>query len=85
MTIAEESLALHYEKKGKIEVISTVPVTNAAELSLAYTPGVEGVKRFVPDTVRSAGHTPCPLTVIIDSQGGDLYELGPQAYPDSVK
>ena len=40
MTIAEESLALHYEKKGKIEVISTVPVTNAAELSLAYTPGV---------------------------------------------
>lgn len=40
MTIAEESLALHYEKKGKIEVISTVPVRNAEDLSLAYTPGV---------------------------------------------
>lgn len=40
MTIAEESLALHYEKKGKIEVISTVPVQNAKDLSLAYTPGV---------------------------------------------
>ena len=40
MTIAEESLALHYEKKGKIEVVSTVPVGNARDLSLAYTPGV---------------------------------------------
>lgn len=40
MTIAEESLALHYEKKGKIEVVSTVPVRDAKDLSLAYTPGV---------------------------------------------
>ena len=40
MTIAEESLALHYEKKGKIEVVSTVPVNDAKDLSLAYTPGV---------------------------------------------
>ncbi|MCC8047635.1 MAG: NAD-dependent malic enzyme [Oscillospiraceae bacterium] len=40
MTIAEESLALHYEKKGKIEVVNTVPVSDAHDLSLAYTPGV---------------------------------------------
>ena len=40
MTIAEESLALHYEKRGKIEMISTVPVNGAKDLSLAYTPGV---------------------------------------------
>lgn len=40
MTIAEESLALHYQKKGKIEVISTVPVNDSKDLSLAYTPGV---------------------------------------------
>ena len=38
--IAEESLKLHYEKKGKIEVISTVPVKTREDLSLAYTPGV---------------------------------------------
>ena len=38
--IAEESLKLHYEKRGKIEVVSTVPVENARDLSLAYTPGV---------------------------------------------
>lgn len=38
--IAEASLKLHYEKKGKIEVISTVPVKDRNDLSLAYTPGV---------------------------------------------
>lgn len=40
MTIAEESLKLHYEKKGKIEVVSTVAVKSKEDLSLAYTPGV---------------------------------------------
>ena len=40
MTIAEESLKMHYEKKGKIEVNTTVSVSDAHDLSLAYTPGV---------------------------------------------
>ena len=40
MTIAEESLKLHEEKRGKIEVISRVPVNGKEDLSLAYTPGV---------------------------------------------
>jgi malate dehydrogenase (oxaloacetate-decarboxylating) len=40
MSIFEESLAFHYEKKGKIEVISTVSVGSKADLSIAYTPGV---------------------------------------------
>ena len=40
MNYAEESLRLHGQWKGKIEVVSTVPVTNREELSLAYTPGV---------------------------------------------
>ena len=40
MTIAEESLALHYEKKGKIEVVTNVEVKDKKDLSLAYTPGV---------------------------------------------
>lgn len=38
--IAEESLKLHYEKKGKIEVVSRVHVASSEDLSLAYTPGV---------------------------------------------
>lgn len=40
MSIAEESLKMHYEKKGKIEVISTVKIASKEDLSLAYTPGV---------------------------------------------
>ncbi|HIV17465.1 MAG TPA: NAD-dependent malic enzyme [Candidatus Alectryocaccobium stercorigallinarum] len=40
MDYAKESLRLHGEWKGKIEVISTVPVATKDDLSLAYTPGV---------------------------------------------
>ncbi|MBR3069812.1 MAG: NAD-dependent malic enzyme [Lachnospiraceae bacterium] len=40
MNYAEESLKLHGECKGKIEVISRVPVKTKDDLSLAYTPGV---------------------------------------------
>jgi malate dehydrogenase (oxaloacetate-decarboxylating) len=40
MSIQEESMRAHGEWKGKIEVVSTVAVTNKKELSLAYTPGV---------------------------------------------
>ncbi len=37
---AAESLKMHYEKRRKIEVVSTVPVRTREDLSLAYTPGV---------------------------------------------
>ena len=40
MDYAKESLRLHGEWKGKIEVVSTVPVATKEDLSLAYTPGV---------------------------------------------
>ena len=40
MNYAEESLRLHGEWKGKIEVVATVPVATKEDLSLAYTPGV---------------------------------------------
>ncbi|MBR6329991.1 MAG: NAD-dependent malic enzyme [Lachnospiraceae bacterium] len=40
MNYAEESLKLHGEWKGKIEVISRVSVKTKDDLSLAYTPGV---------------------------------------------
>jgi malate dehydrogenase (oxaloacetate-decarboxylating) len=36
----KKSLELHAQWKGKIEVISTVPVGGKEDLSLAYTPGV---------------------------------------------
>ena len=40
MDYAKESLKLHEQWKGKIEVIATVPVETKEDLSLAYTPGV---------------------------------------------
>ncbi len=40
MDYAKESLRLHGEWKGKIEVVATVPTDSKDDLSLAYTPGV---------------------------------------------
>ena len=40
MDYAKESLRLHEEWKGKIEVVCTVPCNSKDDLSLAYTPGV---------------------------------------------
>ena len=40
MDYAKESLRLHGQWKGKIEVKATVPVASKEDLSLAYTPGV---------------------------------------------
>ena len=40
MNYAEESLKMHYDLRGKIEITSRAPVDTKDALSLAYTPGV---------------------------------------------
>ena len=40
MNYAEESLKMHYNLKGKIEVAARAAVDSKEALSLAYTPGV---------------------------------------------
>ncbi len=40
MDYAKESLRLHEQWGGKIEVVATVPVSTKDDLSMAYTPGV---------------------------------------------
>ena len=40
MNYAEESLKLHYQLKGKIEITARAKVDTKEALSLAYTPGV---------------------------------------------
>ncbi len=40
MDVSQESLTLHEKLGGKIEVVSRLPLNNAQDLSLAYTPGV---------------------------------------------
>ena len=40
MDYLKESLKMHEQWRGKIEVTATVPVGTKEDLSLAYTPGV---------------------------------------------
>ena len=47
MDYGERSIKAHEEKRGKIRVESTFPVTNTDELSIAYTPGVAAVSQEI--------------------------------------
>ena len=40
MDAYKEAMILHEENKGKLTITSKVPIENAADLSVAYTPGV---------------------------------------------
>lgn len=47
MNYAEESLKLHKDNHGKLEIKSKIPVTNKQELAVAYTPGVGAVSSAI--------------------------------------
>ena len=56
MDYAKESLKMHYELRGKLEVTSRAAVDTKDALSLAYTPGVAArTWRYRPGG-RHAGH-----------------------------
>ena len=83
MDYAKESLRLHGEWKGKIEVVATVPVENKEDLSLAYTPGVaQPCLEIQKDTKKSyeltRRHNLC--AVITDGSAVlGLGDIGPEA------
>jgi len=54
MDYAKESLRLHKEWKGKIEVSSRVPVNSARDMSLAYTPGVAEACRVIQNDISAS-------------------------------
>ncbi len=83
MDYAKESLRLHGEWKGKIEVVATVPVATKDDLSLAYTPGVaEPCLAIQKDTEKSYDltrrHNMC-LVVTDGSAVLGLGDIGPEA------
>ncbi len=83
MDYAKESLRLHEQWKGKIEVIATVPVATKDDLSLAYTPGVaEPCLAIQKDVGKSYDltrrHNLC-LVVTDGSAVLGLGDIGPEA------
>ncbi len=52
--ISEESLKLHREKKGKLEITSRVEVKSSEDLALAYTPGVAAPCLEIKDDINKS-------------------------------
>lgn len=70
-------LEFHKHFRGKIEVISRVPVTTREELSLAYTPGVaEPCKEIAQDVEKVYEYTRKGNLVAVVSDGSAVLGLG---------
>ncbi|WP_373483637.1 NADP-dependent malic enzyme [Acetobacterium sp.] len=83
MDYAQESLKLHYQWKGKLEVNAKVSVDNKEDLSLAYTPGVaQPCLEIQKDISKSYELTGRWNTVAVISDGTavlGLGDIGPEA------
>ncbi len=83
MDYAKESLRLHGEWKGKIEVVATVPANDKDSLSLAYTPGVaQPCLAIQEDITRSYELTRRHNLVAVITDGSavlGLGDIGPEA------
>lgn len=83
MDYAKESLKMHYELKGKIEVVSRAKVDSKDALSLAYTPGVaQPCLEIQKDINKSYELTRRWNTVAIVTDGTavlGLGDIGPEA------
>lgn len=83
MNCREESLKKHGEWRGKIEVVSRVPVDSRENLSLAYTPGVaEPCMAIHADVEKSFELTRRWNTVPVITDGTavlGLGDIGPEA------
>lgn len=77
MSYGEQSLKMHKEKKGKLEVISKISVNTREDLSIAYTPGVaEPCIEISKDKDKVYDYTIKSNTVAIVSNGTAVLGLG---------
>ncbi|MBQ0059800.1 MAG: NAD-dependent malic enzyme [Lachnospiraceae bacterium] len=83
MDYAKESLRLHGEWGGKIEVISRVPVATKDDLSLAYTPGVAQpcleIQKNIDDSYKYTRRGNMCLVVTDGTAVLGLGDIGPEA------
>ncbi|MGE5605800.1 MAG: NAD(P)-dependent malic enzyme [Bacteroidota bacterium] len=83
MGLREEALELHSLHRGKLAVVSKVPVRNGQELSLAYSPGVaEPCKEIAANPILSYQYTNRGNAVAVVSDGTavlGLGDIGPEA------
>ncbi|HCC33306.1 MAG TPA: NAD-dependent malic enzyme [Clostridiales bacterium] len=83
MSLKEEALKLHRDSRGKIEILSRVPLADQKDLSLAYTPGVAEPcreihrERELVNTYTSRGNM---VAVVSDGTAVlGLGDIGPEA------
>ena len=77
MDYLSESLKLHYELRGKLEIQPRAGVSNKDELSLAYTPGVAAACLEIKDDVsKSYDLTRRWNTVAVVTDGTAVLGLG---------
>jgi len=77
MSLREEALHIHRVHKGKLESKSKIPVKNAYDLSLAYSPGVaEPCKEIYDDKNKVYDYTMKGNMVAVVSDGTAVLGLG---------
>ncbi|MGY3717226.1 NAD(P)-dependent malic enzyme [Sutcliffiella cohnii] len=77
MSLKEEALHMHKVHKGKLESKSKIPVRNAKDLSLAYSPGVaEPCKAIYDDKNKVYEYTMKGNMVAVVSDGTAVLGLG---------
>jgi len=77
MDYYKESLKLHKDNKGKIEVKSKIKIKNKLDLSLAYTPGVaEPCREIAKDSNKVYEYTAKQNTVAVITDGSAVLGLG---------
>jgi malate dehydrogenase (oxaloacetate-decarboxylating) len=83
MSLRDDALKLHADNQGKISVVSKVPVRDARDLSLAYSPGVaEPCKEIAADQEAVYTYTNKGNMIAVVSDGTavlGLGDIGPRA------